>query len=103
MSFPGRASPSLVSISVSILEPSSFARIIRTLDGPVVGGGVAHVGPIEVTGCGVHNDAVGKPPSFTHDDLKVGPVRIGGKNFATARTEKKQAGRRGLYCVFVDF
>src|ERR1700688_3693225 len=59
---------------------------IRALDGTVIGTGVAHVGPIEVTCFDVDNDAVGNPPSLTHDDLEVGAIGIRGKHFAAART-----------------
>src|SRR6266853_5631788 len=75
---------------------------IRTLDGAVVGGGVPHVGPVEVTCFDVHNDAVRKPPSFAHNDLQIGAVRIGGKYLTAARTEKEQLSFLGLCCRFCD-
>src|SRR5882762_4767705 len=49
---------------------------VRALDGTVIGIGIAHIGPVEVTCFYVHNDAVGDPPSFTNNDLQVGAVGI---------------------------
>src|SRR6266478_7542923 len=142
MSLPGRESPSLVSTRVSMLEPSTFARMtripsrshqysfrffssscsclgvkvspgrtnvgnvasvkIRALDGTVIGVGVAHVGPIEVTSPGVHDDAVWKSPSLAHNYLEVGAVGVRGKHLTTARTEKEQTGRCSLCYWFAD-
>jgi hypothetical protein len=63
-----------------------FPVKIRTLDGTVVSAGVAHVGPVKVTCLGVHDDAVRESPALAHNHLEIGAVRLGGKNFATART-----------------
>src|SRR5580658_2018350 len=69
---------------------------IRALDRAVIRGGYAHIGPIDVTGRDVHNDAVWESLSLTHDDLEVGTVGVGGKYLATASTEKEQAGSRAV-------
>src|SRR6266404_8570337 len=100
-------------IELQLLGSESVARTdnvgnvasvkIRALDGTVIGVGVAHVGPIEVTSPGVHDDAVWKSPSLAHNYLEVGAVGVRGKHLTTARTEKEQAGRRGLCCGFLDF
>ncbi len=79
-----------------------FSVKIGPLDGAIVGGGIAHVGPIEVLSFEVHNDAVGEPTSLAHDDFHIRAVRVRGKNFATACTEKKQAGGSGLCLVLLD-
>ncbi len=79
-----------------------FSVKVRALDGTVVGGGVAHVGPVEVTGFGVHSNAIWQSPALAHNDFQVGAVGVRGKHLATARTEKEQAGRRILCYWFAD-
>ena len=76
---------------------------IRALDRTVIGTGVAHVGPIKVTGREVHNNAVRKSPSLAHDDLKVGAVGVRGKHLTTTHTEKEQARGCGFGYWFSDF
>src|SRR5580698_6718950 len=76
---------------------------IRALDRAVIGGGYAHIGPIEVATFNIHNDAVWKSLSLTHDDLEVGTVRVGGKYLATTSTEKEQAGSRAVRCRHSGF
>src|SRR5580704_6347783 len=69
---------------------------IRALNGAVIRGGYAHIGPIDVPGRDVHNDAIWKSVSLTHDGPEVRTVGVGGKYLATASTEKEQAGSRAV-------
>src|SRR5260370_36492065 len=81
-------------IELQLLGSESVARTnnvgdvapvkIRALDGAVIGAGVAHVGPVNLTCFGVHNDSVWESPSFAYNHLEVGAVGVRREHFATA-------------------
>src|ERR1700675_4117497 len=45
--------------------PDVFSIEIGAFDGTIVFFQIAHIGPVNVTGRGVHDDAVGEPSAFT--------------------------------------
>ena len=74
---------------------------IGAIDGAIVRFGVAHVGPVDVTGRGVHDDAVRKSSAFTDDRFQIGAVGVRGKHAAGAQIQKEQAARSRL-CALVS-
>ena len=75
---------------------------IGALDGPVVQVGNAHIGPVDMTGLGIDDDAVGKVTA-RHDGLAVGTVRVHHVNFPGVYLENEEARDRCLRaCGFDD-
>jgi hypothetical protein len=63
---------------------------IDALDRTVVKARNAHIGPIDMTRLGIHDDAIGEP-AFGNDDLVIGTVGIHRVNAAPAQFKKKEA------------
>ena len=71
-------------------DPAVPAVEVGALDRAVVEVGDAHVGPIDMTGLRIHDDAVGEM-AIRDDGLAVGAVRIHRVNAVAAQFENEQA------------
>jgi hypothetical protein len=69
---------------------------VSSLNGAIVGLGVPHIGPIDVSGRDIDGDAIGVS-ALGDDDPAVGAVRIQRHHTVVAEVEKEQAIHRG--CV----
>ena len=61
---------------------------VGALDRAIVHARDTHVGPVDVTGFGIHHDAIGKS-AIGHDRLFVGPVRVHRMNAAGVQLENE--------------
>src|ERR1700730_1294435 len=67
---------------------------IGALDGPVIQVWDAHVGPVDVAGINIDDDAI-RQMAIRHDDLTVGTVRIHGVNAAGVQLKHKETRNDG--------
>src|SRR5215469_234493 len=63
---------------------------IGALDGTVIGNGIAHVGPVDMSGSGVNHQSVRKFPALANYDFQIGTIRVCGEHAAAASIEKKE-------------
>src|SRR5579863_2594979 len=68
---------------------------IRTLDGAVIGNGVAHVRPVDMSGRDINHNSVRKSPPLTNYGFQIGTVRVCGEYTAAADIQKKEPPRSG--------
>src|SRR5262249_9545171 len=71
---------------------SILAVEVGALDRAVIDGGIAHVGPIDVTRRHIHSDAVGKA-AIGDDGLAVGTIGIHRVYAVPAQFENEQSSR----------
>ena len=67
---------------------------VGALDRAVVEAGDAHIGPVDMTGLNVHDDAVGKA-AIADDGLFLGPVGIHRVNETGVQFENEQSAGAG--------
>src|SRR6185369_1895873 len=86
----------LRSVGVSLRDDclAVLAVDVGALDGPVIQAWDAHVGPVDMAGFGIDDDAVGQM-AIRHDGLAVGTVRIHGVNAAGINLEDKETRSGG--------
>jgi hypothetical protein len=63
---------------------------VGALDGPVIQAWDAHVGPVDMAGLDIDDDAVWQM-AIRNDGLAVGAVRVHGVNAAGVQLENKEA------------
>ena len=80
-----------------------FAIEIGPLDGAVVCLRITHVGPVDVTGFDIHDDAVRKSSALTDNRLQVRAVWLTGEHAAGANVQDEQACRSCFCCYFGGF
>src|SRR5882757_8778489 len=61
-----------------------------TIDRAVVGLGISHICPVNVAGCDVHHDTVGKFSALVHYGFHVGAVGVRRKDAARSQIQKVQ-------------
>ncbi len=69
---------------------------ISSIDGAIVPFETAHVRPVDVTGLGVHNNAIRKFSTFADDRFQIGAVRVRGEHASCAQIQEEQAARSGF-------
>src|SRR6266404_6854165 len=86
-------------------DPSAILSVqVHAVDGAIVLDWIPHVGPVDVTGFGIHHDPIGDWAHSSYDDLLVRTVGFHRKNATTASVQKIQeanrgfAARRGAFC-----
>src|SRR5258708_25489141 len=86
----------LRSVGVSLWDDclAVLAGDIGALDGPVIPPGGARVGPVDMAGRSVDDDAIGQMAPRP-DGLAVGTVRIHGVNVAGVQLKDKETGSDG--------
>jgi hypothetical protein len=69
---------------------------IRTEDGTVVRLGVAHIGPVHVTGGAVDHQAVRQLSTFLDDRLEIGTIGICGQDSSACDIEEEETADFGV-------
>ena len=73
-----------------------FPVEIRTEDGAVVRFGVAHIGPVHMTGGAIDHQAVRNLSAFLYDRLEVGAIGIRGQDSSACDIEEEETADRNL-------
>src|SRR5882724_9237579 len=87
----------LRSVGVSLCDDrfTVLAVDVGALDGPVIQVRDAHVGPVDMAGLSIDDDAV-RQMAIRHNGLAVGTVRIHGMNAAGVNLEDKETRSDGV-------
>src|SRR5580704_10681204 len=77
---------------------------VHAFEGAIVLGRVPHVGPVEMTGFGIHHNPIRDWTHSSYDDLPIRTVRFHREDATTACIQKIQettrgfVARRGTFC-----
>ena len=72
-------------------------------DGAIVLFWIAHVGPVDVPGNGVHHQSIRQSPAFVDDGLQIGTSRVCGQHASRFKIQEEQTpGRGGVIRSCID-
>jgi len=68
---------------------------IRPENGAIIFLGIAHVGPVDISGGNINHNSVRKLPALVDDDFQIGTVRVCGEYTSAPHIQEKEPPRYG--------